>query len=216
MIEKQKKTVMIWFKVYDLMYMYSNDTQKDDFNALVNKADIIYAADKESYQSACERVYDDKVRILPEGIDNTEDATEAIKSDLLRYEITDYVGFSDEIEIITPERVKAEFLGDKSNRGPIEYNKMNGDLGPLDPEELDEMAEKLPGRIGEQLKGLVGAIDEVNQTAEEIFQQYALKCKAEGIEEAQAKEEASEYMKGKIPAAEFVAPVGILDSLKDI
>lgn len=209
-MEKQKKTIMIWFKVYDLMYMYSNDAQKDDFNTLVNTADIFYAADKESYQSACERVYDDQVRLLPEGTESTEDAEVYIKADLMLEESVS------DIEIIGPEKVKSEFIGDQSNRGPIEYNKMNSDMGALNPEDLDEMAEKLPGRIGDQLKGLMGAIDEVNQTAEEIFEQYALKCKDEGITEDQAKQEASEYMKGEIPAAEFVAPVGILDSLKEI
>ena len=201
---------MIWFKIYDLMYMYANDTQKDDFNSLVDRVDIFYAADKESYQSACERAYEDQVRMLPEEIDNTEDAEAYIKTDmLLDADVTN-------LDIISPERMKTELLGEEANKGPMTYSQMNNDMKPMTPQDLEEAAERLPGRIGEQLKGLMGAIDEVNENASEIFARYAAECDALGVGKDQAKEEAEQYMKSNIPAAEFVAPVAILDNLKNL
>ena len=208
-MEKEKK-IMIWFKVYDLMYMYANDVQKDDFNSLVDKVDIFYAADKESYQSACERAYENQVRMLPEEIDNTEDAEAYIRTDmLLESDITN-------LDIISPERMKTELLGEEANKGPMAYSQMNNDMRPMTPQDLEEAAEKLPGRIGEQLKGLMGAIDEVNENASEIFARYAQECDNIGVGKDQAKQEAELYMKGNIPASEFVAPVAILDNLKKL
>lgn len=207
---KNGKKVMIWFKIYDLMYMYANETQKNDFNAIVDSIDIFYAADSDSYESACERVYENQVRMLPEEIDNTDDAEAHIKADmLLEEDVT-------ELDIIGPERMKSELLGDEANQGPITYSQMNNEMRPMTPQELNEAADQLPGRIGEQLRGLMGAIDEVNETASEIFAEYARKCDELGIDKDQAKDEASQYMKGQIPAAEFVAPVAILDNLKNI
>ncbi len=207
---EENKTIMIWFKIYDLMYMYSNDSQKEDFNSLVDKVDIFYAADKESFQSACERVYDDQVRLLPEEVDNTEDAEAYIKTDLmLESDLTN-------LDIISPERVKTELLGDEVNNSPMEYSQMNNEIKPMTPQDLEEAAERLPGRIGEQLKGLMGAIDEVNEDASEIFARYASECDSIGVDKEQAKSEAEQYMKGNIPAAEFVAPVAILDNLKNL
>ena len=212
------KQIMIWFKIYDLMYMYADETQKKDFDALVDSVDIFYAADKDSYQSALERAYEDQVKIMPEGIDNTEDAEAHIKADIVlncekigvEWDPLDEVNL--DIEIIGPERVKAELLGGQVNNAPMNFNQMTHNVSEATPEDFD----KLPGRVGEQLKGLLGAIEEVHETAGQIYAQYVDKCLEMDIDKEQAKSEAAEYMKGQIPAAEFVAPVAILDNLKDI
>jgi len=201
--------IMIWFKAYDLMYMYADDSQKQDFNNLVDSIDRFYAADDDSYQSACERVYDDKVRMLPEEINNTADATAHIKAELLLEEdVTN-------LDIIGPERLKSELLGD-SDDAPVEYSDMGKDLRKMTNEEVEDAVERMPGRIGEQMKGLMEAIEEVNDNASSIFTHYVEESASRGISKEQAKEEAEAYMTGEIPAAEFIAPVAILDNLKDL
>lgn len=211
MENEQKGKVLIWFKIYDLMYMYANDTQKEEFNSLVDSVDLIYAADSDSYQSALERVYEDCVRKLPDGIESTQEAAEYIASDFNldppKFETWDIIG---------PEKLKELLLGEDANKNPIEYSQMNDQMKPMTADDIEDMAEKLPGRVGEQLKGLMGAIDEVNETASEIFARYAAQCDELGVSKDQAKEEANQYMQGGIPAAEFVAPVNILDDLKRI
>tara|TARA_B100002019_G_scaffold281256_1_gene285111 strand:- start:884 stop:1519 length:636 start_codon:yes stop_codon:yes gene_type:complete len=211
MENEQKGKVLIWFKIYDLMYMYANDIQKEEFNSLVDSVDLIYAADSDSYQSALERVYEDSVRKLPDGIESTQEAAEYIASDFNldppKFETWDIIG---------PEKLKELLLGEDANKNPIEYSQMNDQMKPMTADDIEDMAEKLPGRVGEQLKGLMGAIDEVNETASEIFARYAAQCDELGVSKDQAKEEANQYMQGGIPAAEFVAPVNILDDLKRI
>ena len=211
MENEQKGKVLIWFKIYDLMYMYANDIQKEEFNSLVDSVDLIYTADSDSYQSALERVYEDSVRKLPDGIESTQEAAEYIASDFNldppKFETWDIIG---------PEKLKELLLGEDANKNPIEYSQMNDQMKPMTADDIEDMAEKLPGRVGEQLKGLMGAIDEVNETASEIFARYAAQCDELGVSKDQAKEEANQYMQGGIPAAEFVAPVNILDDLKRI
>jgi hypothetical protein len=195
------------------MYMYANDEQKEKFNELTDSADLFYAADKDSYQSALERVYDDQVRMLPEGTDCTEDAIEYIVTDL---NLESGLITASDCEIIGPEKLKELLLGENANKNPISYNQMNDEMKPMTAEDIEQMTHKLPGRVGEQLKGLMGAIDEVNETAGEIFARYAEQCDSLGVDKEQAKVEAEQYMKGGVPAAEFVAPVNILDDLKKI
>ena len=60
------------------------------------------------------------------------------------------------------------------------------------------------------------AIEEVNDNASSIFAHYVEEAASQGISKEQAKEEAESYMKGQIPAAEFIAPVAILDNLRDL
>ena len=86
--------VLIWFKAYDLMYMYANEEQKKHFDNIVNSAEILFVPDDggDSYKSACERIYDDQVLILPPDVDNTADAKIFIADKLLfgpddKYEI---------------------------------------------------------------------------------------------------------------------------------
>tara|TARA_Y100001972_G_C7627289_1_gene314731 strand:+ start:587 stop:1225 length:639 start_codon:yes stop_codon:yes gene_type:complete len=212
-MKDKKKKILIWFKIYDLMYMYANDEQKEKFNELINNAHLFYAADSDSYQSALERVYDDQVRMLPEGTDCTEDAIEYIVTDL---NLESGLITASDCQIIGPEKLKELLLGENANKSPINYNQMNNEMKPMTEEDIEQMVHKLPGRVGEQLKGLMGAIDEVNETAGEIFARYAAQCDALGVDKEQAKAEAAQYMNGNMPAAEFIAPVGILDDLKKI
>lgn len=208
--------VLIWFKAYDLMYMYANEEQKKHFDNIVNSAEILFVPDDsgDSYKSACERIYDDHVLILPPDVDNTEDAKAFIADKLL-------FGPDDghKYEILGPEDLKKELLGEEIDANPINFAQMNNvkkGLQEMSEEEMEEQIERMPGRIGEQLKGLMGAIEEVNDNASGIFARYCEEAANQGISKEQAKEEAEQYMKGEIPAAEFIAPVAILDNLKEI
>ena len=213
-MEQTTITALVWFKVYDYMYIYADEAQKEIFDELASNADLLYTPDDdESYQSALEREYEENVRKLPSDVDNTEDARISINTDFIDEM---HNGSISEIKVIGPEEVRSALLGDEKD-APFDYSEINM-MGnqPMTEEQFHNAAENLPGRIGDKLRGLVGAIDEVNREANEIFGRYIQESEEQGLTEDQAKTEAKSYMQGKIPAAEFIAPVGILDALKDL
>ena len=205
---EDKTTVLVWFKVYDYMYMYADNAQRETFDKIANNADFLFTPDDESYQSALEREYEEKVRKLDPEVDNTEQAKDDIAANLGR--------LKSELNIIGPEEMRNSLMGG-SKDDPFDYSEINM-MGkqPMTEEDFNKTAENLPGRIGEKLRELVGSIDEVNQEANEIFGRYISESQDQGIDEEQAKNEAKSYMTGEIPAAEFIAPVLILDELRNL
>ena len=207
---ENKTTVLVWFKVYDYMYMYADEAQREVFDKLANSADLLFTPDQESYQSALEREYEEKVMLLDKDTDNTEDAKSDIAAKLGRP--------ISELNILGPEEMRDALVGDSKDDSfdYSEINMMGKQIGPMTEEDFIKKTENLPGRIGEKLKELVGSIDEVNQEANEIFGRYISESEDQGIDSEQAKKEAKSYMTGEIPAAEFIAPVLILDELRNL
>lgn len=195
-------TILIWFQIYDDMYRMCDEEQKEKFDNLVDAVDMLYTVDDESHQSALERVYSDQVSKLPADITNTEDAVSWLNT---KYD--DYLF----VNTLGPDEVKERIAyPDDSELSDI-IHRVAGD------EQMDMPdPDSLPGRIGHQIKELVNSINEVNDDARAIFDRYVTECQEAGVGVDQAKKEARSYMEGEIPAAEFVAPVALLDDLKKL
>lgn len=222
----EKTTVLVWFELFEQLLRLDYEERSERIDNLFSEADIVYAYSGNSYQNACERTYSSKVRKLPAYINNDEALKEYVKENV--------PGDDDSIEVLAPLDVLAkivgkamseleDMLGEDSSWGEgADMLGMSGDkdtkpinIADMSEEELDK---KLPSPIANAFKGLNQAIQETSQMAHSILEEYMGACSLEGIDEKQAKDEGESYLgsEGKIPAAEFICPVSILDKLKNI
>ena len=221
MEEKPEIKILVWFDIFDSVI--DNDDKEQRAQILFDEVDLVYAQ-KNSYQSACERIYSNKVHKLPAYVNNDDAVSEYAKE----REGTDF-----NIDIINPikalgrildkdpkaiESLFSKIMNDSENPGkptPPGIPKGAINLADLSPEELEK---ELPKPIAKAFQGLTEAIAETSNQAQQVISEYMEACNIVGIDEEQATNEGQSYVQseGKIPAAEFICPVNILDKLDQL
>lgn len=220
MEEQPEIKILVWFDIFDSIV--DDDEKEQRVQALFDEVDLVYAQ-KNSYQSACERIYSNKVHKLPAYVNNDDAVSEYAK---------EREGQDVKITIITPvdglalildkdvksiestfQKMMDQENPDSTRPSGIPKNAIN--LAQLSPEELEK---ELPKPIAKAFQGLTDAIAETSNQAQQIIAEYMEACNIVGIDEEQAQNEGQSYVQseGKIPAAEFICPVDILDRLDQI
>lgn len=220
MEEQPEIKILVWFDIFDSIV--DDDDKEQRTQTLFDEVDLVYAQ-KNSYQSACERIYSNKVHQLPAYVNNDDSVSEYAK---------EREGSDVKITVITPvdclarildkdpENIESTFqkMVDNENSGGIKppgAPRRTINLAELSSEELEK---ELPKPIAKAFQGLTDAIAETSNQAQQIIAEYMEACNIVGIDEEQAQNEGQSYVQseGKIPAAEFICPVSILDKLDQI
>jgi hypothetical protein len=216
MEKEPKKKILVWFDLFDSLI--NNPDKEERAQAMFDEVDLVYAQ-KNSYQSACERVYSNKVHKLPAYVNNDdavqEYAKEREEEDIILISPMDALARILNKDMKEIERIFTKMMGQESDEMPNGMPKGAINLANLSPEELEK---ELPKPIAKAFQGLHEAIAETSNQAQTIIAEYMEACNVVGIDEDQAQTEGQSYVQneGKIPAAEFICPVGILDRLDQI
>ena len=76
MEEQPEIKILVWFDIFDSIV--DDDEKEQRVQALFDEVDLVYAQ-KNSYQSACERIYSNKVHKLPAYVNNDDAVSEYAK-----------------------------------------------------------------------------------------------------------------------------------------
>lgn len=205
-----KTKIMVWFDFYESLA--SKEGKDDLLQDMMEDVDLVLAP-AHSLQGAKERVYSNKVHELPEDIDN-EDAVHKYCENIIdgEFELMLVSDVVCKILDMTKEEIRSkynEFLGAYNSENP---NIKSVNIAKASDDDLKE----LPKVIRDAMRGVRDACQQAEHMSQEIVSEYMTACNIQNIPEKQAEEEGQSYLASKIPADEFICPVGILDKLKNL
>jgi hypothetical protein len=175
---------------------------QEALSILLDDCDYIFAIDEESLRSLEMLVPASKAKLMPSYTNNQESFESWIKEESGRDDI-EFIGYAEMAE------ATGFSVSEEEDDKKIVISKEKGQ------EMAEEMRRRLTPGMRDALDTLGSEMQDLEIQRESLKEMYIMQCQEQGLEQEQSRKEAQQFMTTDIPAEEFIAPVGVLQPLKD-